>query len=103
MKRRHYIFTNRKDSERAVMSTALGVISLVSLGIVLYLAYRRGGDVPLSYGLTGLFAALFSIVGLVMGVFTIQDKDTFKLFPVLGIVLNLLVLGILAFIVQLAF
>lgn len=103
MKRRHYIFTKRKDSGRAILSTVLGLISLASLGIVLYLSYRKAGDVPLSYGLTGLFAAVFSIAGLVMGGFAIQDKDTFKLFPVLGIALNLLVLGALAFIVQLAF
>ena len=38
-----------------------------------------------------------------MAVLAIQEKDVFKLFPVLGILLNLLALGILAFVVQLGF
>lgn len=84
------------------MSTVLGVISNASLGIVLYLTYLSGGNAPLSYGLTGLLAALFSLVGLVLGLFTVREKDTFKLFPVLGVLLNLTALGILAFLVRLA-
>lgn len=102
MKRKNYIFTNRKHSERAIMSTVLGVISNASLGIVLYLSYLSGGNVPLSYGLTGLLAALFSLVGLVMGLFTVRERDMFKLFPILGILLNLAALSILVFLVQIA-
>lgn len=85
------------------MSTILGLISIASLAIVLYLAYKRGGDVPVSYGLTGFFAMIFSVVGLVLGGVTVQEKEAFKLFPVMGIVLNLLALGFLVFLVQLGF
>ncbi len=84
------------------MSTVLGVISNASLGIVLYLSYLSGGNVPLSYGLTGLLAALFSLVGLVMGLFMVRERDMFKLVPILGILLNLAALGIVAFLVQIA-
>lgn len=103
MKRKNYIFTNRKHSERAIMSMILGGISTCSLGIVIYLSYLKGGAVPISYGLTGLLAAVFSIVGLILGILTVQEAERFKLFPILGIVLNLLALGILVFLVQLAF
>lgn len=85
------------------MSTILGVISNGSLGIVLYLTYLSGGNAPLSYGLTGLLAAIFSLVGLILGVLTAQEKDRFRLFPILGIILNLIALGILVFLVQLGF
>lgn len=85
------------------MSTILGVISNGSLAAVLYLAYLKGGAVPISYGLTGFLAAVFSIVGLILGVLGLQEQDVFKLFPVLGILFNLAALGILAFIVQLGF
>lgn len=85
------------------MATILGVISNVSLGIVIYLSYLNGGNVPISYGLTGLLAMIFSLIGLVLGVLTLWEKDIFKLFPVLGILLNLVALGILAFLVQLTF
>lgn len=103
MKRKNFIFTNKRDSKQAIMATILGVISNVSLGIVIYLSYLNGGNVPISYGLTGLLAMIFSLIGLVLGVLTLWEKDIFKLFPVLGILLNLIALGILAFLVQLTF
>lgn len=85
------------------MSAILGLISNVSLGIVLYLTYLKGGEAPLSYGLTGLLAAVFSLTGLILGVLTVREKDSFKLFPVLGMILNLAALGFLVFLVQLGF
>lgn len=85
------------------MGTILGLISNASLGIVIYLSYRRGGNVPLSYGLTGLLAMIFSMIGLILGVLTIREKDMFRLFPALGILLNLAALGILGFLVHLTF
>ena len=41
MRKKNYIFTNKKHSDKAIMSTILGIISLVSLGIVTYLSYSR--------------------------------------------------------------
>ena len=85
------------------MATILGIISNGSLVIVLYLSYLSGGAVPLSYGLTGLLAAVFSMTGLILGVVAARDKDTFKFFPVMGTLLNLAALGILVLLVQLAY
>lgn len=97
-KRKGYIFTNKRHSHRAVMSVALGLISLVSLGIVIFLAYRSGGEAAVNYGFTGLLALLFSLVGLVLGVLTFSDKTYYRLFPVLGILLNFAVLGFISLI-----
>ncbi len=93
MKRKNYIFTNKKHSDKAIMSTILGMISIVSMGIVVYLAYSKGGEAPEGYGFTGLLATIFSIIGLVLGVNTVQEKESYRLFPWLGIILNLLSLG----------
>lgn len=75
------------------MATILGIISLVSLGIVLFMTYRNGGEAAVGYGFTGLFAMIFSMVGLGLGIVTFQDKNYYRLFPVMGILLNLAVLG----------
>ncbi len=75
------------------MSTILGGISLISLGIVVYLSYRKDGAVPNGYGVTALFAAIFSITGLILGVVTVREKEYYRLFPWLGVILNLVVLG----------
>ena len=92
-KRTKYIFTNKKNSKRAVMAVILGVISLASLGIVVFLSGLSGGSARQSYGFTGLLAAVFSLTGLLLGVVTIQNKDYYKLFPALGLLLNFLSLA----------
>lgn len=75
------------------MSAILGIISLAALGTVVFLAYRRSGEALAGYGFTGLFALLFSLTGEVLGFQTVGDKDHYRLFPVLGILLNLAALG----------
>lgn len=90
-----YIFTNKRHSDKAVMSTILGVISSLSLFAVLYLTYVQKGNAPMGYGVTGLLIAVFSTIGLILGVVTVREKERYKLFPCLGIFFNLLgLLGI---------
>lgn len=84
-----YIFTNKRHSNRAVMSTILGIISTLSLVAVIYLAYVQGGNAPAGYGVTGLLIAIFSLTGLILGVITVREKDRYKFFPCLGILFNL--------------
>ena len=92
-KRKNYIFTNKKNSDRAIMSVILGIISLVSLGIVIFYSYQKGGEATAGYGLTGILAAIFSLTGLVLSIIALKEKKYYKFFPVLGIILNLVVLA----------
>ncbi|MBD5480711.1 MAG: hypothetical protein HDR11_16920 [Lachnospiraceae bacterium] len=98
-RKKNYIFTNKKHSERAIMSTILGVISLASFVAVIYLAYAQAGNIPPGYGITGFLVAVFSIIGLVLGIMTVVEKDRYKLFPCLGIFFNLLALLGIGFVV----
>ncbi len=88
-----YIFTDKRHSDKAIMATILGTISLVSLCVVVFLSYKKGGDVPAGYGMTGLLAILFSLIGLLLGLVTVREKENYRLFPCLGLVLNLLSLA----------
>ena len=92
MKRKKNIFTTKKHSEKAIMSMILGIISLLSMLVVIYLTFQNGGKTQKGYGLTGLFAAIYTLIGLVLGCVTLKDKGNYKLFPIIGIVLNGLVL-----------
>ena len=74
------------------MSMILGVISLVSMIIVIYLTYKNGGEAKGGYGVTGLLATIFSLTGLVLGIITLKEKENYKLFPFLGTILNSVVL-----------
>lgn len=86
--KRSYMFTNRKHSQKAVMSTVFGVLCTVSLVVVTILSYSRDGDIPAGYGFTGVFATLLSLIGLILGILAVREKDRFKLFGWLGIPLN---------------
>lgn len=101
MKLRKYIYTNKKHPNVALVSTILGTISLVSMSVVIYMTYANHGVTQGGYGMTGLFSAIFSVVGFVMGAKSLQIKDCFKLFPVLGTLINLVVLIGLVFILYL--
>lgn len=97
-RRKNYKFTNKKNTNGAVMAAVLGVISLVSLAAAVLAAYGNAGETAVKYGFVGLFAALFSLVGLVLGIVAVQDKDCYKFLPVLGILLNFLALALIALI-----
>ena len=86
--KRNYMFTNRKHSKKAVMSTVFGVLCTASLVLVLFLSYSKNGNIPTGYGFTGVFATIFSLTGLILGIMAVRETDRFKLFGWLGIVLN---------------
>ncbi|MCH5343045.1 MAG: hypothetical protein J1E64_03325 [Acetatifactor sp.] len=100
--KKKYIYTNKRHSNRAVMSTILGILSNASLTAVIYLSYQSGGDIPAGYGMTGFLAVIFSLIGLVLGVVTARDREYYRLFPWLGILLNLISLSVLVLIIYLA-
>lgn len=100
-KRRSYKFTDRKHPDAAIMAVILGIVSIVSLCIVVYKSYAAGGVAQPGFGFTGLFALLFAVIGVILGVLTVNEKRNFKLFPVLGIVLNgitFVMLGLIIFV-----
>ena len=78
------------------MGTILGIISLAALAIVIFLSYRLDGNAPAGYGVTGLLSLLFSLVGLVLGIITVRQKDQFQVFPCAAIILNGLSLLLIA-------
>ncbi len=75
------------------MSTVFGVLSLISLVAVIYLSYIKAGEAPVNYGFSGILILIFSVVGLVLGVFALQEKEQFLFFGRLGCVLNGLALA----------
>ena len=74
MRKKNYIFTNKKHSNRAM----------------------HGG-----YGVTGVLATVYSLIGLILGVLTLRDKDIYRFFPVLGTILNVISLGGISFLLYL--
>lgn len=97
--KKNYIFTNKRYSEKSIMSTILGLISLGAIFAAVYFTFLAGGEAMVGYGVTALLSAVFSIVGLVLGVLSRMEKDKFYLFSYIGIVTNFLAVLSIGYIV----
>jgi len=99
VRRSNFMFTNKKHSTQGMISSVLGVISIVSVILAIMLSYQERGQMNARLGLAVLFAFLFSIGGMVKGVQARMDKDTFPFFPILGLITNGLVILATLFII----
>ena len=96
---RKYIFTNKKESKKGIMAAVLGIIALVSLFLAVYETFRNQGQALVKYGVAALFALLFALAGIVLGIMSKMEEDRFYLFSYLGIILNLLAIAGIGFII----
>ena len=96
---RKYIFTNKKESKKGIMSAVLGIIALVSLFFAVYETFRNQGQALVKYGVAALFALLFALAGIVLGIMSKMEEDRFYLFSYLVIILNLLAIAGIGFII----
>lgn len=101
MRRKSYMFTNKSHSDIGKMSAALGVISTVSICLVIYFSYRQDGGMNPKLGAAAFFALLFSLGGEVLGIMSRLEKDKFYFFPNVGIILNTIVIIIVGFLLYL--
>lgn len=90
---RRYKFTNKKHSEKGIMSTILGVISLVSIWMAVYQTFLARGVAETNMGVVGLTITIFSAGGLVLGYLAKKEHDKFMFFAYLGMILNVLALA----------
>lgn len=95
-KKNSFMFTNKEHTQKGIMATILGVISLTTLAYMIIMSYQRAGDVPLQYGAAALLSMIFAFVGIVLGVISKSERDKFYFFSYLGIGLNVLVLAVLS-------
>ena len=83
-----YIFTNKAHPKKGIMASILGILSIMTYIAAIYLSYRNGGESSERYGAAGVLASVFMLVGMGLSLSSAVEKDRFKLFPVLGIILN---------------
>lgn len=95
---RKLIYTTKSQSTKAVMSTILGVLSMLSLCYAVYATYRNNGTALPRYGATVLVITLFSFTGLILGILSKTEPDRFYLFSYIGIIMNILVLAGISFV-----
>ncbi len=96
LRRERYMFTDNKHPDKGIMSFILGVISVASFAAAAYFTFKNGGQAQANYAFAVILAGIYSIAGLVLGIISRFEKDIYKLFPNLGIALN--IIGLLCFI-----
>lgn len=95
-KKNSYMFTSKQHTQKGIMSTILGVISLVTLAYTIIMSYFKAGDVPLQYGAAAMLVMIFAFVGIILGLISKTERDKFYLFAYIGIVLNVLALAVIS-------
>jgi hypothetical protein len=98
-----YMFTDNRHPEKGIMSAVLGCISVTTYAIAVFFTYNNGGEALLQYAAAAFVAAIFSVVGLVLGIMSRFEKDIFKFFPNVGIILNALTVIFVVFLIVLNF
>lgn len=93
-----FIFTNKEHTKKGIMSTILGILGNITLGIAVYKAYINDGTPVDRYGAAAVLAILFMTAGMALGLWSAVEKDKFRLFTVLGIGVNVLAAGMLSLI-----
>lgn len=92
---RKYIFTDKRESKKGIMSTVFGLLALVSVIYSVYQTFLNHGEAMMKYGMAVLLSLIFSLVGIVLGILSKMEQDRFYVFSWIGIVLNALtILGI---------
>ncbi|SFC41419.1 DUF6142 family protein [Butyrivibrio sp. YAB3001] len=99
--RDRFMFTDNRHPEKGIMSAVLGCISVTSLILTVVLTYNEGGQADLKYAAAAFVAAIFSVVGLIIGIMSRFEKDIFKLFPNIGIILNAIAVAFVVFLIVL--
>lgn len=95
-KKNSYMFTNKQHTQKGIMATILGVISLVTLAYAIVMSYLKAGNVPRQYGAAVLLVMIFAFVGIALGVVSKTERDKFYLFSYLGIALNVVALIVIS-------
>ena len=99
--RDRYMFTDNRHPEKGVMSAILGCISAGAIIAAVVFTYNDGGQAQLRYAAAVMVAACFSVAGIILGIMSRFERDIFKLFPNIGIILNSLSLAFIIFILVL--
>ena len=85
-----YIFTDKKNPKWGIMSSILGLIAGVSVCLAVHL---NGGTAFMQYGAVVLLAMIYAAAGLALGIRSLTEKDIFRVFPIIGILLNVVTMA----------
>lgn len=93
-RRKGHLFSSKKQSYPGLLSFILGLISIVSLILVIYRTFLNDGKALLQYGAVVFLCLLFALCGLIAGILARREPERVYVFAWLGVVLNSVVLAL---------
>lgn len=55
---------------------------------MIYVAYENGGEAQARCGAVVFICLIFSLIGLILAIYSFSDQDSYLLFSVLGVIFN---------------
>lgn len=85
-------FSDKSHATNGVVSTILGVISLILMLALVIISYIKKGEAGIYLGSIGLTAFVIAIVGLIRGIKSFGERERYYLFSKIGSIINAIIL-----------
>lgn len=102
-KKKRKIYTDKKHAVKGIVATALAVAALILFAVIIYISFKHGGEADMWIGSLALISILLGVVGLVLGLMSFRNENSYKLFAQIGSFLNVFVLLIWGLIYMIGF
>lgn len=86
--RHGYKFTNKVNTRGGIISTILSILSVVTFIFGIIISYNNEGNAGLIVGAIGSLVFIINTVGLIIGLRSFKEKDSFYLFSWIGSISN---------------
>lgn len=102
-KKKRKIYTDKKHAVKGIVATLLAVAALILFVVIIYISFRHGGEADMWIGSLALISILLGMVGLILGLMSFRNENSYKLFAQIGSFLNVFVLLIWGLIYMIGF
>lgn len=99
--RRKIKFAVKETKLQTVFGAVLGIISLLTVLLVIYMTFLANGEATMSYAFAGFLACVFSVAGLVLSILCMNDQYQPHTLGWVGLITNGLALLVMAIILYL--
>ena len=85
-----YRFTSNRHSMKGMMAFIFVMISLISFFLAAMVSIKNAAEMADRMGGAGLFAFIFGMTGLVLGIAALKEPDVFRILPRTGFAVALI-------------
>lgn len=95
---RSFVYTNYRHSTFAIMSAVFGLLAVVTYALCIFKSFQMAGVGVERFASSALLASVFMLVGYGLCIYSFFEVYRFKLFKIIGLVLNSLAFVMLSII-----